>query len=142
VGKGRWEGAERVCGRGRASEGSLSYGHPGLTADAFPFALGIERAQAEETQVQVVRRHRRVHRTHVLGIAGMGGPYLDGAPVRQERVSPGADLAFLSGTGRVPGHALSLPLGAAVTGCPAGTMREYWSGCTSAMVPPFSHLTT
>jgi len=55
---------------------------PGLTANAFCFALGIERAQAEEAQVQVVRRHRRVHRAHVLGVARMSTAYLDGAPVR------------------------------------------------------------
>src|SRR5215472_3563836 len=41
---------------GPATEASLSYGHPGLTADAFPFALGIERAQAEETPVQPHRQ--------------------------------------------------------------------------------------
>jgi hypothetical protein len=66
---------------------------PGLTANAFRFTLGIERAQAEKPQVQVVRRHRRVHRAHVLSIAGMGRPYLHGAPVRQERVGSGAHLA-------------------------------------------------
>jgi 2-dehydropantoate 2-reductase len=54
---------------------------------------------------------------------------------------PGTGLLRLGSAGRGRAHLAPPGWRRASTGCPAGTMREYWSGWTIAMWPPCSHLT-
>src|SRR5262249_39411803 len=118
------------------------------TADAFRLGLGAARAHAEEAQVQILRRHRLMHRAHRFGVGGARGPYLSGAPVGQQRVDPLSGPSPPRGARSLRVHAappslrasLSPGLRSAFTASPAGMMRAYWSGCTIAMWPSFCHL--
>ena len=58
----------------------------GRPTDPLGLAVGRERAHAEEAQVGVVRRHRRVHLAHGFSVLRPGGPDLDRAPVGQQCV--------------------------------------------------------
>ena len=60
---------------------------PGLAAYPARLLLGHHRTHAEETQVEVIRRHPGVHVPHRSEIVGPRGPNLDRGAVGQQRVS-------------------------------------------------------
>jgi hypothetical protein len=79
-----------------------------VAADPPGLAVGVERAEIEETQVRVVRRQGRVHRADGLGVARPGRPDLDRAAVDEQRVRTGAQAR----PGRIVGcHTSSRPRG-------------------------------
>src|SRR5262249_18671509 len=117
---------------------------PRLPADAPGLGVRVARAEAEETQVEVVGRHGGVHGTDGLGVGRACRPDEHRAPVGQQRVPPGPrGRPGMAGATVRCGHAAS-PEAASpelvVTGSPAGMMRAYWSGNTMAMWPPLCHL--
>ena len=61
----------------------------GLAADPARLPLGRKRADAEETQIEIVRGHPGVHVPHRVEVAGPCGPDLDRGAVGQQSVGAG-----------------------------------------------------
>ena len=90
-------------------------------ADALRLLLGSARAEAEESQVHVVRGHRRVHVAHRINVARSGRADLDGAAVGEQRVGRGGRRRGGQGHCHCSGSvSRSRP-----AGCPPGTTRAY-----------------
>jgi len=84
----------------------------GLTADPARLALGVERAEAEQAQVRVLRRQRGVHLPHRDLILRRGQADLDGTAVCKQSEHRG-------------GHAISRGMSPVPAGWPAGITRAY-----------------